>query len=223
MRSGRKTGADSWRQRQPGLTTKGFAPRARPGREQPLCKPVSLTSLSPAHFTGEDVDAQISAPCPRPCGRAGTRSSKALGSGVKYFFWGSLRCLALRAEDWASQNSTGGRRAGSREAGRGAGPRDGAPQACVAGAPTQSKVRKAALWTHRLPPSHGEAVFCSRPPGSEPSLEAGRGEGGVCFSEILGTPHTLVLNTPSAGPPRVLDVAPPSLLSQSTIRKAQRG
>lgn len=161
LRSGRKTGADSWRQRQPGLTTKGFAPRARPGREQPLCMPVSLTSLSPAHFTGEGVDAQISAPCPRPCGRAGTRSSKALGSGVKYFFWGSLRCLALRAEDWASQNSTGGRRAGSREAGRGAGPRDNAPQACVAGAPTQSKVREAALWTHRLPPSHGEP--CSVP------------------------------------------------------------
>lgn len=68
---------------------------------------------------------------------------------------------------------------------------------------------------------------CSVPGHLAPSQTwklSGWGRGHVlCFSETLATPHTLVLNTPSAGPPLALDVALPSPLSQSTIRKAQRG
>lgn len=118
------------------------------------------------------------------------------GSGFwsQRFFWGSLRCLALRGEDWASQNSTGGRKAGSWEAGRGGqGPGTMLLRPAVAGAPTQSKVREAALWTHRLPLSQGEDMFCSRPPGSEPSQEAERGGcGAMCCVSLRRWPPLIL-------------------------------
>lgn len=133
-----------------------------------------------------------SAARPRPHGRAGTESLKGLSSravGFSAALWGAWPSLG--ATHWlrgqrteASQGSTGGRRAGSREVGEGEGraqrrrPGDAVPG--EARAPGQGRVRDAPTQAATLP-REGRAP---RPPCSGPSLGAERHGDGRCSPSL---------------------------------------
>lgn len=153
---------------------------------------------------------RCSATCPRPRGRAGTRSGKGLGSGVKDFSGlpevpgPAGRGLGQSKFNWWGE---------SWQPGGGEG--EGNSLLRLRWLERLRRARSGKLLyghTGFLYPTERTCSVSGHLALSQAWKLRGVGVGGhvLCFSEMLAAPHTLVLNTPSAEPPLALVGALPS-------------